>query len=149
MSEHRANIRWSRSSAGFTYEEYNRAHEWRFEEAGVTVPASATTRFRGDADRVDPEAAFVASLSSCHMLTFLAICARRGIVVDAYEDDAVGILAPDEDGKLWIPRVWLRPRVVLAPASKGTDLAPIHRQSHEECFLARSVKTEVSVEPRD
>lgn len=145
MSEHHAAIRWRRDSESFAYDDYNRAHEWHFADA-VRVPASAAPEFRGDADRVDPEAAFVAALSACHMLTFLAICARRRIVVDAYEDDAVGHLEKNADGRLAVTRVELRPRVTFAGDSPADEeLARIHDMSHRECFIANSVLTDVRV----
>jgi len=149
MSEHHASIIWRRTSADFTYDTYNRAHEMRYKSGAIVVPSSSAPEFRGDAERVDPEEAFVASLSSCHMLTFLAICARKRLTVESYEDDAVGYLEK-EGGKLWMTRVTLRPRVNFA-ANVTVDeetLAKIHRQSHEECFIASSVKTNVSVEPQ-
>lgn len=84
MSEHRARITWQRSTQDFTYQTYNRSHEWQF--TTVTVPASAAKEYRGDEKRVNPEEALVAALSSCHMLTFLALAARRNLSIDAYED---------------------------------------------------------------
>lgn len=147
MSEHRAEIRWMRTSADFSYDTYNRAHEIVFKGGGIAVPASSAPAFKGDAGRVDPEEAFVAALSSCHMLTFLAICARKRLVVDAYEDDAAGYLEKGGDGKLWMARVVLSPRVRFAPgtAVDGETLARIHHESHEHCFIANSVKTDVTV----
>jgi organic hydroperoxide reductase OsmC/OhrA len=149
MSEHHAGVHWKRTSADFTYDTYNRAHEMRFKDGAIALPSSSAPAFRGDADRVDPEEAFVASLSSCHMLTFLAICARKRLAVESYEDDAVGYLEK-EGGKLWMTRVTLRPRVRFSPNVTVDEetLAKIHYQSHEECFIASSVKTNVSVEPQ-
>jgi organic hydroperoxide reductase OsmC/OhrA len=151
MSEHHASVVWTRSSQDFTYDTYNRAHEVRFKGGAIVLPASSAPAFRGDADRVDPEEAFVASLSSCHMLTFLAICARKRITVESYEDDAVGWLEKADGGKFWIARVTLRPNVEFAPgtAPDAATLAEIHHKSHEECFIANSVKTTVTVAPRD
>jgi organic hydroperoxide reductase OsmC/OhrA len=148
MSEHHASVVWKRTSADFTYETYNRAHEVRYKSGAIVVPSSSAPEFRGDADRVDPEEAFVASLSACHMLTFLAICARKRITVESYEDDAVGLLEKD-GGKLWIARVTLKPRVRFGAGTTidATALADIHHKSHEECFIANSVKTDVTVEP--
>ena len=103
MSEHHAKIEWRRSSADFTYQTYNRAHEWRFTAA--TVPGSAAKEYRGDPERVNPEEALVAALSSCHMLTFLAVAAKRKVSLDSYEDDAVGVLEKNAAGKLAITRV--------------------------------------------
>jgi organic hydroperoxide reductase OsmC/OhrA len=150
MSEHHAAVSWTRASPDFTYDSYNRAHEMRFKDGAIILPASSAPAFRGDADRVDPEEAFVASLSSCHMLSFLAICARKRLVVDSYEDDASGWLDKGENGRLWIARVTLRPRVRFG-AETNVDspaLAQLHHQSHLECFIANSVKTEISVEPQ-
>ena len=150
MSEHYAGVRWTRTSEAFTYETYNRTHEIVFKAGRICLPASSAPAFRGEADRVDPEEAYVASLSSCHMLTLLAICARRRLTVDAYEDEAVGFLEKNADGKLWIARVSLRPRIVFAPGAQPDPAAlnAIHEQSHAECFIANSVNTQVSVEAR-
>jgi organic hydroperoxide reductase OsmC/OhrA len=150
LSEHHAGVRWKRTSADFTYDTYNRAHEVRFKGGAIVLPSSSAPAFKGDADRVDPEEAFVASLSSCHMLTFLAICARKRLTVETYEDDAVGHLEKREDGKLWMAHVTLRPRVRFAPEAEVDEktLADIHHKSHEECFIANSVKTDVAVEPQ-
>ncbi len=147
MSEHHAAIRWTRQSADFTYESYNRSHELVFKGGEIVVPASSAPAFLGNAERVDPEEAFVASLSSCHMLTFLAICARKRLTVEIYEDKAVGYLEKSETGKLWMARVVLYPRVRFG-ADCSIDagiLAHIHHDAHEHCFIANSVKTDVSV----
>ncbi len=150
MSEHHATICWRRTSSDFTYDHYNRAHDIRFKNGGIVLPASSAPEFRGDADRVDPEEAFVASLSSCHMLTFLAICARRRLVVDAYEDEPVGYLEKGEGGRFWMSRVVLRPQVKFGVGTNvdADTLAGIHHKSHEECFIANSVTTRVTIEPR-
>ena len=107
--EHRATVNWRRESADFTYDSYNRAHDWRFH--AVSVPASSAPEFRGDAARVNPEEAFVASLSSCHMLTFLALAARRKLSLETYSDEAVGYLEKDAAGRLVMSRVILRPKI--------------------------------------
>lgn len=148
MSEHRARITWQRSSQDFTYQTYNRAHEWKF--AAVTVPASATKEYRGEESRVNPEEALVAALSSCHMLTFLAVAAKRKLALDAYDDDAVGVLEKNAAGKLAITRVTLRPRIVWSNGItvSADELAKMHHDAHEGCFIASSVKTEVTVEPQ-
>jgi organic hydroperoxide reductase OsmC/OhrA len=149
VAEHHAGVRWTRTSDAFTYETYNRAHEMVFKGGAIRLPASSAPAFRGDADRVDPEEAYVASLSSCHMLTFLAICARNRLTIESYEDDAVGFLEKGENGKLWVARVALRPRVAFATGSEPSeaDLLAIHEQSHAECFIANSVNTDISVAP--
>lgn len=150
MSSHHATIAWRRTSADFTYDTYNRAHEVRFKSGAIVLPASSAPAFKGDAERVDPEESFVAALSSCHMLTFLAICARKRIAVESYDDDAEGWLEKGPDGKLWMTRVTLKPRVTFAPgaAVDAATLDAIHHRSHEDCFIASSVKTDVTVEPQ-
>jgi len=148
MSEHRVHVAWERGGVDFGYESYPRDHRWRF-EGGVEVPGTAAPAFRGDPKRVDPEAAFVAALSSCHMLTFLAIASRKRLVVDAYEDEATGFLEKNDAGKLAMTRVVLRPRVAFAGAAPSAEtVADLHARAHHECFIANSVRTEVSVEAR-
>ncbi len=148
MNEHRATIRWQRTSADFTYDTYNRGHEIAFKDGACVLAASSAPDLKGDDDRVNPEEAFVAALSSCHMLTFLAICARRHLTVDSYDDDAVGFLDRGPSGKLWMARVVLHPRVRFASAVEAAMLAELHRKSHQNCFIANSVTTNVTVEPR-
>ncbi len=150
MSEHRAQLRWKRASQDFTYESYNRAHEILFKDGAIVLPSSSAPEFRGDPERVDPEEAFVASLSGCHMLTFLAICARKRLTLDAYDDDASGRLEKADGGRFWMARVTLRPlvRFALGIAVDAELLAAIHHQAHADCFIANSVKTEVLVLPR-
>jgi organic hydroperoxide reductase OsmC/OhrA len=150
MSQHRAQISWRRTTADFAYDTYDRSHEWRF-EGGVTVAATSAPAFRGRPERVDPEEAFVAALSSCHMLTFLAIAARKRLTVDSYEDDAIGFLEKNEAGRLAITRVVLRPRISWGGGTNVTqaELEKLHHQSHHECFIANSVKTDVKVEAPD
>jgi len=147
MSEHQVTIDWKRETPNFDYKSYNREHDWSF-DAGITVRASANPAYQGNEHCVDPEEAFVASLSSCHMLTFLAICCRNGFVLDGYRDEAVGILAKDSGGRMAMTKVTLRPRVRFSgektPAPAET--AKMHEQAHHACFIANSVKTEVVVE---
>lgn len=149
MSEYRATIRWERDSPGFTYETYNRSHVWAF-DGGVEVAASAAPAYRGDGVRVDPEEAFVAALSSCHMLTFLALAAKKRFVVDRYTDAAVGIMERNASGKLAITRVTLSPRIEFGGEARpsSAELARLHEQAHDQCFIASSVLTSVTVEPQ-
>src|SRR6185295_3275438 len=132
-----------------TYLTYNRAHEWQF--TATKVPASAAKEYRGEPNRVNPEEAFVAALSSCHMLVFLAIAAKRKLSLDSYEDDAVGVLEKNAEGKLAITRVTLRPKIAWSAGLtvSAEDLEKMHHDAHEGCFIASSVKTDVSVEPRN
>jgi organic hydroperoxide reductase OsmC/OhrA len=146
MSEHKAAISWSRGDRTFAYESYPRDHTWRF-EAGIEVPASAAPAYLGSAERVDPEEAFVASISSCHMLTFLALAARKRLVVDRYDDDAVGVLEKDAGGRLAVTRVTLRPRIAFGGSPPSAEeLERLHELAHESCFIANSVRTEITVE---
>jgi organic hydroperoxide reductase OsmC/OhrA len=149
MNEHHATVRWRRTSADFSYDSYNRAHEIAFKSGAVVLAASSAPEFKGDYDRVNPEEAFVAALSSCHMLTFLAICARKRLTVETYDDDAVGFLDRGPSGKLWMGRVVLRPRVRFGGTVDDAALAELHHKSHENCFIANSVTTSVSIEPRN
>jgi organic hydroperoxide reductase OsmC/OhrA len=148
MSEHRTLIRWKRGDAPFSYETYDRTHRWVF-AGGTELDASAAPEYRGRAELPNPEEALVAAISSCHMLTFLALAARRRFVVDAYQDDAVGHMEKNADGKLAITRVELHPRVSFSGEKQPTpeELARLHEAAHRECFIANSVKTEVSVVP--
>ena len=148
MSEHKATITWARHGVDFGYQTYPRDHVWRFEN-GVEVPASAAPAYLGNPQRVDPEAAFVAALSSCHMLTFLALASNKGFVVDSYDDTAVGHLEKNANGKLAVTRVELHPKIVYSGAKQPTqaDLDWLHDKAHRECFIANSVTTEVSVVP--
>jgi organic hydroperoxide reductase OsmC/OhrA len=148
MSEHKATIKWARGGADFGYKNYCRDHIWRFEN-GVELSASAAPAYLGDPERVDPEAAFVAALSSRHMLTFLALASNKGFVVDSYEDAAVGTLEKNAYGKLAITRVELRPRILYSGEKQPTqaDLDWLHDKAHRECFIANSVTTKVSVAP--
>ena len=146
MSEHIAELEWRRETESFAYNDYNRGHLWRF-DAGVEVPASAAPAFLGDEARVDPEEAFVAAIASCHMLTFLAIAARKRLTVDRYRDRAVGHMEKNENGKLAVTRVDLFPEITFAEGVSvdAEMLSKMHHMSHEECFIANSVKTEIIV----
>jgi len=147
MSEHTAMIDWKRETPDFEYQSYNRDHDWVL-DAGITVRASANPAYQGNERRVDPEEAFVASLSSCHVLTFLAIACKKRFTVNGYRDQAVGILGKDQTGRLAMTRVTLHPEVRFSGEKTPTpeELAQMHDQAHHACFIANSVKTEVVVE---
>ncbi len=152
MSEYKTVVEWERDGAVFTDNRYSRGHQWIF-DGGIEVPASSSPSVvplpLSIATAVDPEEAFVASLSSCHMLVFLSLAARRGFVVDSYRDEAVGVLAKDSSGKLAMTRVTLRPQIEFGGDKRPTadELATMHHQSHDQCFIASSVKTDVQCEP--
>ncbi len=146
MSEHIADIVWKLESESFAYDDYNRTHVWRFDN-GLEVKAAAAPGYLGDPSCVDPEEAFVASVSSCHMLTFLAIAARKKLTVNAYEDHAVGHMEKNADGRIAITRVELNPKVSFADGVDvdAATLEKMHHSAHEHCFIANSVKTEIIV----
>ena len=151
--EYRATIAWRREGEDFAKGRYSRGHEWRF-DGGITVPASSSSKsvplpFSRE-DAVDPEEAFVASLSSCHMLTFLDLARRAGAVIDSYEDEAIGIMERIAPGKMAITHVTLRPKIVFQGAvPDDAKLDELHHQAHELCFIANSVKTEIKIEARE
>jgi len=146
MSEHRASVQWRHSGGAFDYESFSRDHTWTFPN-GKAIEASAAPAFRGDDSRIDPEEGFVAAVSSCHMLTFLAIAAKKRLVVATYDDDAVGYLEKNDDGKLAVTRVELRPRVRFSGETTPTAeaLAKLHDLAHRDCFIANSVRTDIRV----
>ncbi|MDX6766550.1 MAG: OsmC family protein [Candidatus Methylacidiphilales bacterium] len=152
MSEHRATILWVRKDEGFLQSKYSRNHTWAF-DGGAHVEATAAPSVIPppwtDPAFIDPEEAYIAALSSCHMLTFLHVAAKAGFVVDRYEDEAVGAMAKNEKGIPWLKTVTLRPRIAY-----GGDKAPtpeesgqLHHKAHDFCFIANSVKTEILIEP--
>jgi organic hydroperoxide reductase OsmC/OhrA len=145
MSEHRAEIEWRRDARPFGVR-YDRSHSWRF-DSGVVVAASSAPDLMGDPTRVDPEEAFVASISSCHMLWFLYLAAEAGLVVDSYRDPAVGLMQRDEGGVTWITDVTLRPEITWSgDAPTDATVASLHHDSHVRCFIANSVRTAITVE---
>jgi len=150
MTEHHVVLNWEKGDGPFTYETYPRNHAISFKDGQETLIASSSPAYKGDGGKPDPEDLLVAALSSCHMLSFLAIAAKKKLTVNSYRDDAVGFLENDSSdgkgGKLWIARVILRPQVVID--ADAETLAHIHHRAHEACFIANSVKTQVSVEPR-
>ena len=152
MSEYSAEVLWERGDAAFTDNRYSRAHRWRFdggaEVAGSSSPHSVPLPW-SDASAVDPEEAFVASLSSCHMLWFLSLAAGRGFCVDQYHDRAVGTLGQDAGGRWSMTSVTLRPEARFSGARlpSTTDISALHHAAHERCFIAHSVRSEVRCEP--
>ena len=150
MGTHTARLEWHRGQQKFTDNAYSRRHEWHF-DGGAIVPGSSSPAVvkvpLSDPTAVDPEEAFVAALSSCHLLWFLSLAAAAGWCVDRYVDEAVGHLRPDAAGRPWIAEVVLRPAVTyLGPAPTRAQEEALHHRAHEECFLARSVRSDVRVE---
>ncbi len=150
---HAVTVEWRREGAVFTDHRYSRAHRWIFDGGAVVAASSSPQVVRlpfSDPAGVDPEEAYVAALSSCHMLWFLDLAARRGCTVDRYRDEAEGHMEKNPAGKDWIARVVLRPMVefsgLVAPDDATVDA--LHHAAHAECFIANSVRTEVSTQGR-
>ena len=152
MSDYKATISWQRGGAPLTDNKYSRAHTWTF-DGGIEVPASSSPSVvkvpYSNAQAVDPEEAFVASLSSCHMLWFLSIAAQRGFRVDRYVDAASGVMSRNAAGKLAMTRVTLRPDVAFSGEKLPTreEIFAMHHAAHDECFIANSVTTDFACEP--
>lgn len=152
MSEYSAIVRWNKAEDEiFSDNQYSRGHSWEF-DGGVTVPASSSPHVvplpLSVEANVDPEEAFIAALSSCHMLVFLSVAAKRKYIIEEYVDEAVGVLEEDSDGKTSVTRVTLRPKIVFSGERQPTyaQLEKLHHISHENCFIANSVKTEITTE---
>ncbi len=148
---HKVEVRWSRGEAIFTDNRYSRGHTWHF-DGGVEVPASSSPHVvrvpYSVAAAVDPEEAFVAAISSCHMLWFLSLAADAGFRVDQYLDEAVGVMGRNAAGKTAVTRVTLQPRVTFSGEKLPTRarIDELHHKAHEECFIANSVTTEILCE---
>src|SRR5439155_8521325 len=147
MSEHKITLTCKRGDKPFEYQKYSRDHTWNF-DGGHEMEASAAPAYLGNPKLVDPEEAFVASLSSCHMLTFLAIACKKKFVLDEYVDEAVGQMEKNAEGKMAITKVTLKPKITFSGEKKPSaeELDKMHHAAHENCFIASSVKTEVTVE---
>lgn len=145
MSKHEVRVEW-RVEGDFARNKYSRGHAWLF-DGGVKVPASASPDVvpvpLSKPDAVDPEEAFVASISSCHMLWFLDFARRAGVSLESYRDDAVGVMTAGENGP-WVSRVDLNVRMTFTGETPAIDLLEeIHHKAHKACFIANSVKTEI------
>ena len=152
MGEHKAMVEWRRNGALFTDRKFSRAHRWRF-DGGVNLLASASPLVvrppLSDPAGVDPEEAFVAALSSCHMLTFLYLAARDGFVVDEYRDEAVGSLEKNAAGRDAVTLVTLHPAIRFGGDREPSrdELEALHHAAHEGCYISNSVTCEVRWEP--
>ena len=153
MGLYTAEVLWLRDSQDFPGNRYSRKHLLRF-DGGLEVPGSASPHVvpvpMSDPSALDPEEAFVASLSSCHMLWFLSIAASREFCVDRYFDAAVGVMEKNAEGKMAMTLVTLRPDATFSgdPLPTREEIDRMHHRAHEECFIANSVRTEVRCEPR-
>jgi organic hydroperoxide reductase OsmC/OhrA len=150
MSEHKAIIRWKRTSPDFLKGKYSREHTWSF-DGGITVTASPSPSMvpppYSNSANVDPEEAFVAAVSSCHMLVYLMLAYQHGFQVDSYDDEASGVMTKNERGIHWISSVKLAPKIVYSGEKVPTpaEVEQLHHLAHEQCFIANSIKTHVTV----
>ena len=147
-----ATVEWRRGDAKFTDKKYSRAHTWTF-DGGAVVPGSSSPHSvplpYSDEKAVDPEEALVAALASCHMLFFIGGAARDGYVIDSYVDNPVAIMEKNAAGKLYVSRITLRPKIVCSGDKQPTpaQIEALHHWSHEECYIANSIRAEVVIEP--
>jgi organic hydroperoxide reductase OsmC/OhrA len=149
MSQHKAIIRWQYSGKDFCKGKYSREHTWEF-DGGITLAASPSPSVvlvpYSNPANVDPEEAFVAAVSSCHMMSFLYVASKAGVNVASYRDEAIGILTKNTAGKYWISKVTLQPQIEYVGDSPSAEqLHHLHHAAHEECYIASSIKTEVVV----
>lgn len=151
MSNYTATVRWQRGEQVFSDNAYSRGHQWEF-DGGAIVPASASPDIvplpMSIAENVDPEEAFIASISSCHMLFFLSIAARRGFLIDDYVDEAIGVMGKKSDGSTAVTNVTLHPRATYSGEKTPNEnqIAKMHDRAHELCFIANSVNTVIKIE---
>ena len=151
MSTYTATIQWQRTSNAFAQNEYSRKHEWTF-DGGISVPASASPEIVpepfSDPAAIDPEEAFIASLSSCHMLWFLSITSREGYIVDDYTDQVQGKMEKNQEGKLAITQVILQPVVRFGGNQRPNQSVfdELHHRAHQRCYIAHSVRTAITID---
>lgn len=152
MHKYEAQITWKRNGAKFSDNRYSRGHEWSF-DGGTKVAASSSPLVvpapYSVVEAVDPEEALIASASSCHMLWFLLVAAKRGFVIDSYVDEAFGIMDKTAEGKMAITRITLRPKIEFTGDKLPSveELQSLHHSAHDECFIANSLKSEIVIEP--
>lgn len=147
MSEHKITLNWTRNTEDFAYKTYDRTHTVKF-SGGSEVQVTAAPEYLGNPAITNPEELMVAALSSCHMLTFLALSAMKGYVIDSYEDNASGSLGKNAEGKMALTAVFLRPQIKFSGANQpdAEALHQLHEKAHVNCFIANSVNFEVKVE---
>lgn len=147
MSDHRITLDWSRNGGPFERGNYTKNHAVRFEGGQTLRNSSASGDYGGDASASNPEELLLAALSSCHMLTFLAIAANRGYTIDSYHDDAVAELGKNADGKMAVVKATLAPKVTFSGDKRpnADEYAALQARAHAACFIANSVKTQVEL----
>ncbi|HEX5037929.1 MAG TPA: OsmC family protein [bacterium] len=148
MSEHKISLSWKRTTPDFVYDTYDRKHTVMF-AGGQTVEGSAAPQYLGKEEYANPEELLAASLSACHMLTFLAIAAKSRYVVDSYEDEATAILGKDAQGAMAVVKIVLKPKAVFSGEKRpdASQLKGLHDKAGKNCFIESSIKSEVVVEP--
>jgi len=149
MSSFKTSLNWRRETSDFKYDTYDRTHQIRF-PGGTTIQASSAPDYKGKAEFVNPEEGILAALSSCHMLTFLAVACKSGFVVDSYSDEASAVLGKMQSGKLGVVTAVLRPAVQFSGEKQPNkeELAKLHDKAHQNCFIANTIQTEVTIESR-
>ncbi|MEB0138138.1 MULTISPECIES: OsmC family protein [unclassified Undibacterium] len=153
MDNYQAQVIWQRQQQEFSDNKYSRAHEWKF-DGGLSVPASSAPSSvplpYSLAENVDPEEALIAALASCHMLFFLAFACKQGYIIDTYDDEAIGTMSKNERGRLYISAITLRPRVLFSGDKTATaeQINALHELAHEHCYIANSVRAEVTIMAR-
>jgi organic hydroperoxide reductase OsmC/OhrA len=147
--EYTTHIRWTGNEGEGTseYRAYSRNHEITAPKKSAPIAGSSDPHFRGEAVRYNPEDLLVASLSACHMLSYLHLCAINDVVVTAYQDEATGAMRENDDGSGEFTEVLLRPRVTITAASDRTKALQLHEEAGKLCFIARSVNFPVRHEP--
>ncbi|MGE0595973.1 MAG: OsmC family protein [Hyphomonadaceae bacterium] len=149
MGSYVATIVW-KNDGDFASGKYSRAHEVSF-DAPLTILASSSPHVvkapYSRADAVDPEEMLVASLSSCHMLSFLYVAWKAGFAVDSYVDRAEGVMTKNEAGKMWMSRTTLNPQIVFSGGKQPSpeELRELHHRAHEECFIANSYRGDIAI----
>lgn len=147
MSDHRITLDWSRNGGPFERGNYTKNHAVRFDGGQTLRNSSAPGDYGGDASASNPEELLLAALSSCHMLTFLAVAANRGYVIDSYHDDASAELGKNADGKMAVVSATLAPKVTFSGDKRpnADEYAALQARAHAACFIANSVKTQVEL----
>lgn len=146
MTDYRIALDWQNAGTDLAYETFNRQHRIEF-GGGQAVEASSAAEYLGDAARVNPEESLAAALASCHLLSFLAICAKKRVVVKRYRDQAIAVLGKNAEGKMCVTRITLQPQAEFAGDLTTEQIAELHQKAHQICFIANSIRCEVSIEP--
>ncbi|QBX38557.1 OsmC family peroxiredoxin [Brevundimonas sp. S30B] len=143
-----ATVAWSAPAEAHRSGRYSRAHDWRFDGGALVRGSSAPPSPGSDPAAVDPEEALVAAVSACHMMFFLAYARKHRLTVTSYEDQADGVMTPNADGKLYLSTLTLRPRITFEGEADPAVVNQVHHLAHADCYLANSIRGDVTIEPR-